>query len=570
MKLGSHGRRFATRPAAMLLGAAVLVGCAKSHVDKTALEVRVTSELAVPAALDQIVVRVQTAPNHVKDYPFKPLVRQGVGYTLPLSLSFTPNGDPTLPFEVDVTGLLGTSEVIFRAFKVSGFVSGELRVLNVALTAACVGKHCVEGQTCAAELACGFQPISPKNLPATETVVGGDDAGAGAGGPDGAAGAGQSGHDGAAPDAVSGGGAGGNGGSTGGASGTAGAAAGASGMAGGGAGGAGTGGGGAGGSDLPKCINSTRTCGDNEQPQLCVAGAWQNDGAACAEPVPLCSQGACACAKTRCPTVCTDLSNDPHNCGHCGHDCLAGKCLQSQCLAFSIATATNRPVFIAVDAQNVYWSESNYNDPNGNGGTIMKVSLAGGAAIKMASTSTFVSGIASDGTYVYWGTATYNTNIGSLFKLGINSPTGTTPTTVATDQDEVGYPVLVGGFVYWAEPSGGAINKVSLNGGPITTLAMGPAKPSGLAVDASSVYWTTNDDGTVMKVGLNGGTPQTLATNQLFPYEIVVGAPNVYWMTGDASRGNATLMKVGTGGGTPTPVSSSDGSEGLIADATNL
>jgi DNA-binding beta-propeller fold protein YncE len=87
----------------------------------------------------------------------------------------------------------------------------------------------------------------------------------------------------------------------------------------------------------------------------------------------------------------------------------------------------------------------------------MKVALAGGSPVTLASAQSNPRAIAVDATSVYW--ANY----------GIGSNDGT-------------------------------VMKVALAGDSPVTLASGLYQPNGLAVDATSVYWTNNNDGTEMKV----------------------------------------------------------------------
>jgi hypothetical protein len=79
---------------------------------------------------------------------------------------------------------------------------------------------------------------------------------------------------------------------------------------------------------------------------------------------------------------CVDTTNDPRNCGQCGHDCLGGGCKSSQCQPMLLAVNTNQQPFgIAVDATNVYWSSTGFQ------GGVWKLPLAGGTATAVWSDS---------------------------------------------------------------------------------------------------------------------------------------------------------------------------------------
>jgi hypothetical protein len=147
------------------------------------------------------------------------------------------------------------------------------------------------------------------------------------------------------------------------------------------------------------------------------------------------------------------------------------------------------PAFIAIDATSVYWT-------NFNGGTVMKVSTAGGTPTTLAS-----------GQAQPWGIAVDTTN------------------------------------VYWTNWSGGTVMKVPIGSGTPTIIASDQNQPHGIAVDDTSVYWTNCGSGTVMKVPTGGGTPAVLASGQAL-WSIAVDATSVYWTAGPYGSTTGTVMKL--------------------------
>jgi hypothetical protein len=547
-----------------LASALALAASCSQKVDHTTLVVHVESELRPPAALDAISVRIRTTATSFKDYTF-PLVNQGNAktYSLPLSFSLTPNGDPSQSFGVDVSGRLADQEIVFRSYQVAGFVPGQSRVLNVLLTAACQGSHCAGGQTCSVA-ACAFQSVAPTTLPPAG-ADGGTDAGAGAGGnPDGSIEVGAGGQD-AGRDAGGGAGGGAAGMGVAGAGGGAGQGpAGITGTA--GAAGAGT----AGAPGVPECHLDEKRCGPGEQPQMCGAtGMWRNDGAACAAPTPTCdgTTHACVCTKKICGTVCTDLQTDARNCGGCGHDCQEGMCLRGWCQPFAMATGQDRAAGVAVDATNVYWVTGGTGAP----GAVMKRRLTGGAPIMLASTPS-VADIALDATYVYWLTWINDPTAGANGAIHRIPTTGGAPSLVVPSVSSVATMAVSGSSLFWLDQFGNEVNKVAAQtGGATVTLASNQQRPYGLALDGTNVYWTNIEGGTVMKLSQAGGTPVMMASGQGDSYEIVASGPNLYWVGGYELSLKSTLRMVPITTGTPTPLLTLDGqSYGLVADATNV
>jgi hypothetical protein len=221
------------------------------------------------------------------------------------------------------------------------------------------------------------------------------------------------------------------------------------------------------------------------------------------------------------------------------------------------------PQAIAVDGVNVYFATVQ--------GDVMKVPVAGGSLVTLASQQATPAGIAVDGTNVYWTNAGAGT--GSVMKV---PAAGGAPTTLATIKsspygiavdplDVGGSPPGSASWVYWVDiESAPAVMKVPVAGGSPVTLASA-SSPSAIAVRAGTVYYTDGDN--LMSVPAAGGTPVTLATGQPLPASLGVDATSLYWSN---VRGVGTIMKMPLGGSAPTMLASSTGAARIAVDATGI
>jgi hypothetical protein len=161
---------------------------------------------------------------------------------------------------------------------------------------------------------------------------------------------------------------------------------------------------------------------------------------------------------------------------------------------------------IAVDANRVYWVEG-WVCPSDGGpcdpqsGSVKSVALQGRSVTTLASFQDSPWGIAIDQNNVYW------TNEGRLDQ-SYASPavlsvplSGGTPVTLATGQSDYRGIAVDATHVYWVTAgtagnnyTDGTVMRVPIAGGAPTTLATGQATPRAIAVDATNVYWT--DEGT--------------------------------------------------------------------------
>jgi hypothetical protein len=184
-------------------------------------------------------------------------------------------------------------------------------------------------------------------------------------------------------------------------------------------------------------------------------------------------------------------------------------------------------------------------------------------AVVLASDQGVPWGIALDSKNVYWANSTDGRVVsvpkdgGSLTTLALGQAA---PTYLAVDSTSAYFISSA-----YGSADGGAVLSVPLTGADpwnTTTLAAGQNNPSGLAVDGTSIYWTNAGDGTVMSVPLAGGTPRTLASGQSGASGIAVDATRVYWMT--TSSGGA-VVELPLAGGSPTTLVSGQGQLGCIA-----
>jgi hypothetical protein len=167
-------------------------------------------------------------------------------------------------------------------------------------------------------------------------------------------------------------------------------------------------------------------------------------------------------------------------------------------------------------------------------------------------------GIAVDATSVYW------TEAGAVKKVAIG---GGTVTTVATGLASPQGIAVDATSVYFAENSlSGTLQKVPLAGGAAVTLASGLVQVTAIAVDATSVYWVENQQvGTLKKVLVGGGTVTTLASSLYWPVGVAVDASAVYWTDSSGS-----VKKTGLNGGIVTALATGTGVGLLALDATSV
>lgn len=113
--------------------------------------------------------------------------------------------------------------------------------------------------------------------------------------------------------------------------------------------------------------------------------------------------------------------------------------------------------------------------------------------------------------------------------------------------------------VYWTDFIGGAVMKVPVAGGTVTTLARMP-RVSSLAINATSVYFAAQDsDGGVSSVPLQGGPTTAIVSGIPGAAGLVVDAARVYWTQSDSVATSSFVIGVASApltGGNPSTLSS--------------
>jgi hypothetical protein len=180
---------------------------------------------------------------------------------------------------------------------------------------------------------------------------------------------------------------------------------------------------------------------------------------------------------------------------------------------------------LAVDASYVYAS---VDDSGGSGtGSIVKVPIAGGSAVTLASGQLNNGELAIDDTYVYWadlgdGTQMHNTD-GSIMRV---PKAGGSVVTLAANVDGPRSLVLANNFVYFGNWD--SIQKVPTTTGAVSTVTT-TTGATVLAADASSIYaGGTAELSPVLQLSFAGVEQSTLAaTGNL--RSLAVDGGMVFW-----------------------------------------
>jgi hypothetical protein len=259
---------------------------------------------------------------------------------------------------------------------------------------------------------------------------------------------------------------------------------------------------------------------------------------------------------------------------------------------FTVLASDQSAWQLAVDAQNLYWTQSS------SAGSIMQMPKGGGPAIAIASDQYYGFGIEVDAEYVY-----FSDSLGAIKRVPIG---GGTVTTLATLQSNVEYWLAVnattlfvagdeiasipkgGGEVtllastqydtygmtiddaniYWtAESNGGSVNAMPLGGGTVTVLASNLVDPVGCAVGGSSVFFALISEGELQSVPIAGGTITTLVQSAPAPIPALYDLGNLYWST---SEPTGSIFASNVASGETRPIAGSFFYPGnIVVDATN-
>ena len=227
------------------------------------------------------------------------------------------------------------------------------------------------------------------------------------------------------------------------------------------------------------------------------------------------------------------------------------------------------------DGGNTNDSATNNDTGTGNDGGVIDSGLT--CTAPMANCS----GIASDGCNI--DTSKDNQNCGGCGSVcNTQCTNGVCPLFTA----DAGAPQQVGDFacltvdqksatVYWGTGlvanNGGAIWKVSTNGGNPSRVIGNQDRPHGMASDGTDLYYANYgaaaNTGSIQKIPLGGGNPTPIATNQASPLDVAVDGTNVYW----TNRGDGTVWKSSKTSPNPTKIMNGAGANrasNLRIDAT--
>ena len=165
-------------------------------------------------------------------------------------------------------------------------------------------------------------------------------------------------------------------------------------------------------------------------------------------------------------------------------------------------------------------------------GEVVELTLADGVETVLASYQGRPRYLALDADHVYWSDLD-----GPIMRAAQGAAGGAEPVAMGTAPEGI---AVDDAYVYWTEPSRGAVVRANKVGGVVETIATGQDQPVQILVDGDFVYWTNTSDygpGAVMRVRKDGSSaPAVLATGQGMmagqhrgPWALAVDERAVYW-----------------------------------------
>ncbi|MEZ4370607.1 MAG: hypothetical protein R3B07_07270 [Polyangiaceae bacterium] len=239
------------------------------------------------------------------------------------------------------------------------------------------------------------------------------------------------------------------------------------------------------------------------------------------------SAGGCNLPEVACGMECANLDTDAKHCGRCGHDCLAGGCVDGLCQRFTLANPKD-PIGITADDTTVYWVDA-------DAGEIQ--SAPRGTA---AQHNTLATGLTNPFAVVVQGTDLIFIEKATNGRVRRIPKTGGTPTGIAASQITPSAVAADSTSIYWGLEGTNEITD--------GTDARAAANPQGIALDATGVFFTTFSEGSIRRAPRDlGSAPPTaeLIASQTNPTAITVNGTHVFWVNRAASGGVYSLPKAG-------------------------
>lgn len=238
------------------------------------------------------------------------------------------------------------------------------------------------------------------------------------------------------------------------------------------------------------------------------------------------------------------FDTDPKNCGRCGHDCGGGDCKGGVCQPGKLADSLGIPLGIVVDDKNVFVAEYDTNriisfDKSKVPGKCSSISSLVSCVFADQPGTLRPYAMAIDADNVYWSNAASGDpgEIRACPRTGCGGGGPRLVATLVTDAYTTDIKVA-NGFLYWAENQGSAIRRALPDGGAkLTLLASSSYSPLHLAVDDTSVFFTedgNNQPGPTsiraVQVDGGGGAPRAVAEADAKTHGLALtDAGELYW-----------------------------------------
>jgi len=250
----------------------------------------------------------------------------------------------------------------------------------------------------------------------------------------------------------------------------------------------------------------------------------------------------------------------------------AGSTSGAATILFNVGPGGFKPGGIAVDAQNVYFS-----DAQQSGGRIIRVPLDGSPAVALATDETLPSAVKIDGSDLYYLTKEHLKKVPVAGGAAVN----VAPTDASDFSGDYSSIDTDATHVYWTsyKPQG-ATMRIAKAGGTPETIHGGDGYGAGIVVKGGNVFWSVLFSFTeaptfgIRQAPVGGGAVSTFVAGEDFAPRLGIAADDtyLYWVAEIASPDK--LYKAPLTGGPPvlvgeSPVASSYALPNLVIDATH-